>query len=89
MIEHSCSSFEGPGVGLVQGVVQLVNTRVIPWSGTIHPRWITSPTEKIHQEETSRALPPLVAPSLRILSTIICALLFLIFKNSFKSYKIR
>ena len=38
MIEHSCSSFEGPGVGLVQGVVQLVNTRVIPWSGTIHPR---------------------------------------------------
>lgn len=56
MIEHSCSSFEGPGVGLVQGVVQLVNTRVIPWSGTIHPRWITSPTEKIHEEETSRAI---------------------------------
>lgn len=32
--DHLCLSFKGPGQGLVQGMVQLVNTRVIPWFGT-------------------------------------------------------
>lgn len=48
-VDHLCRSFEGPGQELVQGMVQLVNTRVIPWSGTIHSGWITSPANETHR----------------------------------------